>query len=227
MISVSNIMVGSLLMQETRQHILEILQDKTQATVDEIVVELKKRRGSIITAVTVRHHLSELLKEQLICLSQLRHRNTPGRPQQVYVLTEAAMAYFPNNYQPLANYLLGQIANSVPSSQINVLIEGVADCMASDANIPPGSLVQRLDHVVGYLNEHGYSAHWEKSPDGYSLHTANCPYHRLAEGNRMLCEMDMRLVASLLGVVPRLQSRISDGESTCSYFIPEDISQVS
>ncbi|MCA0453017.1 MAG: hypothetical protein LCI00_03465 [Chloroflexi bacterium] len=221
MMEVVNIVVGSLFMQETRQFILEILRQKSQATVDEIVTELKTRRGSVITAVTVRHHLGELLREELISLSNLRHRNSPGRPQQVYVLTEAAKDYFPNNYQPLVNHILNQLSNTVPLSQVNVLLDGVATCMAADAGIPDLPLLERLNCVVNYLNDHGYNAHWEKAEDGYFLYTANCPYHKAAEENLMLCDMDMKLVAALLGVVPRLKTRISNGDPACSYFIPE------
>lgn len=207
-------------MQETRQYILEILHEKNQATVDEIAVELEKRRGSVITAVTVRHHLGELLKEDLICLSQLRRRNSPGRPQQVYVLTEAAKDHFPNNYQQLVQNLLQNIQSTLSAQQSNVLFEGIANCMATEANIPDLPMAQRLEYVVCYLTDHGYNANWEQARDGYYLHTTNCPYHKVAEHSQNLCEMDMKLVTQLLGVVPRLQSRISSGASTCSYFIP-------
>jgi len=208
-------------MQETRQYILDILRVKNQATVDELVGELESRRGTSITAVTVRHHLNELLKEQLITTAELKHRDTPGRPQHVYVLTEAALEHFPSNYQSLVTHLLGQLTNSLSNTQINVLFEGVADHMAADAAVPFLSLVERLNYVVSYLNEHGYNANWQQGEDGFILNTNNCPYHQLAEGNRMLCEMDMRLVSSLLGIVPRLVSRISDGDAACSYFIPD------
>jgi predicted ArsR family transcriptional regulator len=209
-------------MQETRQYILDILRLKRQATVDELVGDLEKRRGSSITAVTVRHHLNELLKEQLITTSELKHRDSPGRPQHVYVLTDAAVEHFPSNYQPLLTHLLEQLTNSLSHTQINVLFEGIADHMAVDAAVPSLSLVERLNYVINYLNEHGYNADWERRDDGFILNTTNCPYHQLAEGNRMLCEMDLRLVSSLLGIVPRLMSRMSDGDSTCSYFIPDN-----
>ena len=208
-------------MQETRQYILDILRVKNQATVDELVGDLEKRRGTSITAVTVRHHLNELLKEQLITTAELKHRDSPGRPQHVYVLTEAALDHFPSNYQPLVAHLLEQLAISLSNTQINVLFEGVADRMAADAVIPILSLVERLNNVVRYLNDHGYNANWQHGENGFILNTANCPYHHLSGGNRMLCEMDMCLVSSLLGIVPRLVSRISNGDSACSYFIPD------
>lgn len=208
-------------MQETRQYILDILRLKHQATVDELVGDLEKRRGTSITAVTVRHHLNELLKEQLITTAELKHRDSPGRPQHVYVLTDAAVEHFPSNYQPLVTHLLEQLTTSLSNTQINVLFEGVADCMAANAAIPSLSLIERLDYVVSYLNDHGYNADWEHGESGFILNTTNCPYHHVAEGNRMLCEMDMRLVSSLLGIVPRLVSRLSEGDSACSYFIPD------
>ncbi|MBI1277041.1 MAG: hypothetical protein GC179_02825 [Anaerolineaceae bacterium] len=211
-------------MQETRQYILDILREKGQATVDEMVGDLQKRRGSAITAVTVRHHLNELLKEELITTTDLKHRDTPGRPQHVYILTTAAISHFPNNYQPLVNHLLEQLSNSFPGNEINVVFEGIADSMAANAAIPALSVSERLNYVVQYLNDHGYNAHWENNGHGFTLHTTNCPYHQVAKDNRILCEMDMRLVSSLLGVVPRLISRISDGDASCSYFIPDNSS---
>jgi predicted ArsR family transcriptional regulator len=208
-------------MQDTRQHILEILKDRGQATVDEIVTELRKRRGDI-TPVTVRHHLKELRKEDLITAPELSHRNAPGRPQHVYTLTERANECFPNNYQPLAVHLLNHLSSQLPPKEVNVILEGVACGMAADAHIPAVSLPERLDLVVDYLNQHGYNAQWEHHPDGFVLQTTNCPYHHIASATQTtLCDMDMRLVASLLGIVPRLIGRISAGDKSCAYMIPE------
>jgi predicted ArsR family transcriptional regulator len=208
-------------MQETRQFILDILRERGEATVDEIVTDLQKRRG-VITAVTVRHHLDRLQKDRLITTPQLRHRSAPGRPQHVYTLTEAARELFPNNYQPLAHHLIEQITSQFPPRQVNVILDGVADRMAIEANIPESPLTERLDRVVDYLNQHGYGARWEKHPDGYLLQTTNCPYHHISQSNQVLCEMDMRLVASLLGITPRLLGRMSGGAETCSYLIPDN-----
>ena len=208
-------------MQQTRRTILEILRKHGQATVDDIVHELRQQRGDIITSVTVRHHLNILLQEGLVATTELRRRNTPGRPQHMYTLTEKARAQFPNNYQRLAQGLLQELQKHVPPEGVNVILEGVAQHMAADAAIPDLPMSDKLNLAVEYLCDHGYEARWESGTDGYVLHTSNCPYHSLDGRNHALCEMDMRLVASLLGAVPRRLGRVSAGDETCAYLIPE------
>lgn len=208
-------------MQETRKQILEILRDRGEATVDDIVCDLEARRGSI-TAVTVRHHLAKLQDDGLVETPQMRHRATPGRPQHIYALTNQGDSIFPNNYQDLTTKLLAQMDVALPVSQVNVIIEGIADEMAREANVPAGTLDQRVRSVVDYLNKHGYEARSEYTQDGYILHTSNCPYHQVAQKTDTLCKMDMRLISQMLGVVPRLMSHIADGDETCSYLIPHN-----
>jgi predicted ArsR family transcriptional regulator len=69
------------------------------------------------------------------------------------------------------------------------------------------------------LNKMGYEAYWEACDGGHVLHTANCPYHKVSGRTDALCEMDMRLIASMLHVVPRVLHRIADGSATCAYMI--------
>lgn len=209
-------------MQETRRLILDILRERAQATVDDIVVELRKRRGDI-TAVTVRHHLTRLQEDELITAPEMRRRNAPGRPQHMYALTEKAQGYFPNNYQLLATSLFEQMQRHLPPDGVNVIFEGVATAMAANADIPAVPLDERLDHVVSYLTEHGYCASWEACEDGYILSTSNCPYHKIASSNgQTICDLDMRLVSELLGVVPRRISHRVNGDTVCAYLIPHE-----
>jgi predicted ArsR family transcriptional regulator len=209
-------------MQQTRRTILDILRKHGQATVDDIVHELRQQRGDIITSVTVRHHLNILLQEGLVTTAELRRRNTPGRPQHMYTLTDRARSQFPNNYQRLAQGLLQELQKRLPPEGVNVILEGVAQQMAVDAAIPDIPMSEKLNLAVEYLCDHGYDARWENDKDGYVLHTSNCPYHLLGGRTHTLCEMDMRLVASLLGIVPRRISGMSAGDETCSYLIPQN-----
>lgn len=211
-------------MQETRRIILDILRMHQQATVEDIVAELQQRRGSI-TSVTVRHHLMRLQRDGFIVAPELRRRTTPGRPQHVYMLTEKAREQFPNNYQRLAASLLEEMRKRLPPDGVNVIIEGVADALAGDVQIPPElPFQQRLELVTRLLTEQGYQAYWEARSDGYVLHTANCPYHQVATAEpadqRHLCALDMRLISNLLGAVPRRLDHMLDEGETCSYWVP-------
>lgn len=210
-------------MQQTRQHILEILRERGEATVDELVKALHTRIKHNITGVTVRHHLDVLRSEELVTEPKVRRSGAPGRPQYVYALTDKARAQFPNNYHHLLQHLFQQLKARLDESQVNVLLEGVADQMAAESGLPELGVIPitaRLDHVVNYLNAHGYQASWESVPEGYILRTRNCPYHHLTDEHRELCAMDMRLISGLLGIVPRNIGRISESDESCAYLIP-------
>jgi predicted ArsR family transcriptional regulator len=209
-------------LQETRRHILSILKDRGEATVEDLVEGLADRMKREMTSVTVRHHLERLRQEGLIEAPQIRRRSSPGRPQYSYSLSPKAMDYFPNNYAGLAGGLLQQIKSQLPPQQVNVIMEGMAESMATAAGIPQHvSLRSRLQYVVEYLNEHGYVAEWHSTDEGFMLSTTNCPYERLAGSHEELCGFDLKLVSSLLGVVPRFVGRLRDGDPACQYFIPQ------
>ncbi len=211
------------MIQETRQHILEILKAAGESTVDEIVESLHARTDKRVTAATVRHHLDVLRMNGLVEAPSVRRRDTPGRPQYVYHLTDKALDLFPTNYAGLARVLLDQMKRRLPGNEVNVIIEGAADQMAANAMIPSVPLEERLDHVVDFLNSQGYQASWEKAEnggDGYMLRTYNCPFENLAGTHTDVCDLDMHLMANLLGVVPRRVGQITTGERSCEYFIP-------
>jgi len=211
----------SLIMQQTRRQILDILKHKQESTVDEIVLALREMRGDKITAVTVRHHLGVLQDEGLINTAKPLHRSTPGRPQHVYLLTSKGLAYFPTNYQRVATGFINQMKQNLPDSTINVIIEGVASELSSEVYIPEdATMSERLNLVVKHLNSYGYEAGWEYSEEGYILYTDNCPYHHASQHDDTFCEMDMRLVSKMLGRVPRLMKRVAKGDERCSYLVP-------
>ncbi len=212
--------IRTLRMQETRRQILEILFDEGKASVDDIVTNLRNRRGDKITSVTVRHHLTKLQEEGLVSEPLMKHRSSPGRPSHIYELTNHGSSFFPNNYQQMTGKLLKHMTDTLPASAVNVIIEGIATDMADEADIPSGSISERLEAVVDFLNTKGYDARWETDSHGYILYTQNCPYHHVAQEHQNLCELDIQLISKMLGIVPRLRSRISQGDKTCSYLIP-------
>jgi predicted ArsR family transcriptional regulator len=203
------------MMQKTRQRILEYLKLHGEATVDELSKFLDH-----LTPVTVRHHLDVMRSEGLVEAPEIRRRITPGRPRYIYRLSANAQTLFPTNMDSLTGHILDELKDRLDDGQINVIFAGVADRMASA--LPPAPddepLKQRLSRVVALLSEQGYMASWEAHPEGYILHTRNCPYN-LADEHPEMCALDVRYISNLLGTVPRRLSHLLEGDHSCSYLV--------
>ncbi len=200
-------------MQATRYRILEIIKEQGDVTVAELAQQLD------MAPVSVRHHLDVLQGENLIASPRVRRTGTVGRPEQIYILTEAAEEFFPSNTENLAVALLDELKTMLPGPALGVIFERMADKMAAEANpLPANATVkQRLDNAVDFLNERGYLARWEQDGDAFVLFTLNCPYSGVADRHRELCRMDQRLIGQLLGHSPMPITRLSEGGCRCAY----------
>ncbi len=202
-------------MQATRQRILEILKEQQTATVEELAKELE------LTPVTIRHHLDILRSEGLVQAPQVKRRDTPGRPQHVYGLTEAADAYFPKNYAGFTDMMLHEMRDQVEPEKMRSILDGVATRMVSKASPAPANetLPQRMDRIVKFLNTQGYDASWEPTEGGCLLHAHNCPYHDVARENVEPCVMDASIITQMAGAAPQRVQWAFSGSNMCTYFI--------
>lgn len=209
-------------MQHQRQKIIEILKRRGSATVEELSSELH------ITSVTVRHHLDVLRSQGLVGEPTVRHRTSSGRPRHVYLLTAKAEELFPRNYENLARAVLDEIKSSLDTREINVVFEGVANRMLTDAPRPIAgeSVEARLDRAVKFLNEKGYVARWERCPEGIVVHTCNCPFDGIADQHRELCAVDLTLVSTVMGLTLRRVRYLAEGDDSCAYLLQEPASTV-
>lgn len=202
-------------MQATRQRILEILKERNAATVEELAQQLA------LTPVTIRHHLDILRSEGLVQAPQVKRRDTPGRPQHVYGLTDAADAYFPKNYAGFTGLMLTEMREQVETEQMRSILTGVATRMAAKAPAPAPNetMPQRLERVVKFMNSQGYDAEWRPAEGGCVLRARNCPYHDVARENVEPCVMDASLIAQLVGAAPQRIEWAFSGSNVCTYFI--------
>lgn len=207
-------------MQSRRQQILEILKDRGGCTVAELAAALD------ITSVTVRHHLDVLRTSGLVAEPEIRHRSSVGRPEYVFRLTDEAGSHFPKNYAGLAGDLLTTLKDRVPSSEFAALFAQLGERMASEAGEidEAQALPRRLDRLVGYLDDKGYMARWEKSAQGYVVHTRNCPYEALAQSHDEVCVADRTMIATMLHLPVKQVCHLQSGDDTCSYLVGELIS---
>jgi predicted ArsR family transcriptional regulator len=202
-------------MQATRQRILEILKERNTATVEDLAKDLE------LTPVTIRHHLDILRSEGLVQAPQVKRRDTPGRPQHVYGLTDEAESYFPKNYAGFTNLMLREMREQVEPERMRLIVNGVANRLVAQAPAPAlnETMPQRMDRVVKFLNAQGYEASWENAEGGCLLHARNCPYHDVARENVEPCMMDASMISQLTGSAPQRLKWSFNGDNMCTYFI--------
>lgn len=199
-------------MQATRERILKILQERRQATVDELSRELG------LTSATIRHHLDTLQSEGLVEMPDLVRRSTPGRPQYLFKLTDAAAQHFPKKYAELAEMLFAELEERLAPDELERVLRRMAgQIVAEFPSIPDEDFDSRVNRAVQFLNDKGYMARCTKSDAEYILQVSNCLYRDVAQAHAQLCKLDRELVARLVQVTPHHHSRMGEGEAVCLY----------
>ncbi len=210
-------------MQNVRQRILQILQERGQATVADLAEALN------MAPVSVRHHLDILQGDGLIRVDGVRRRRGAGRPQHVYALTPEAVLVFPKNYDEVLHYLLEALEQDLSPQEMDALVCRIAQRMASQFRAVPESEEERLERAVAFLNERGYMARWERGEDGVVLLLVNCPYAGLIAEHGQLCRLDAVLLQHLLGGDEEIivEETIREGAYRCQFRVPVAQSVVS
>jgi predicted ArsR family transcriptional regulator len=202
-------------MQSTRQEILEILKEERQATVEDLAQRLE------LTPMTIRHHLNVLQAQNLVEASKVRRSKAVGRPRLVYTLTDAADDLFPQGYGELARHLVSEVKNIVGDEAAGEIFSRVADRLIEKA--PPAvegqGFEERLEQVVGFMEEQGFLSRWDKKADGYVVTNVNCPYRHVSREHNEVCIMDHEILTKLLGVVPQRIGDMREDGGACSFLL--------
>ncbi len=203
-------------MQITRQRIIDLLRKQGQATVEELAEWVE------LTQMAVRHHLNVLQAEDLIEISHTKRQHKPGRPVQVYGLTNKARKLYPQEYIQLTDLLVQEVATRIGQDGVIDIFNSLAVRLVEDA--PPSRKAQpfeeRLDDVVGFLREKGYVVEWERMNGQYMIYHMDCPYRQFAQRHQEVCLMDAKILEDTLNVVPQRISCIAYHDDKCAYVIP-------
>lgn len=204
-------------MQPTRQKIVELLKERGQATVGEMAEAVG------LTQMAVRHHLNVLSAENLVITTSVRRMSQPGRPQQIYILTEAANQLFPEDYYQLASHLLDEVKATFGTQGLDELLHRIANSMAAEAPLlrPDQSSEERLDQLVQFLGEKGFTARWAKQGDDHLVWVLACPYRRVAREHNQVCHLDMQIIKDMLKVNPVRLTCMADDDRCCTYYISQ------
>jgi predicted ArsR family transcriptional regulator len=206
-------------MQATRQQIIEFLKEKGQATVEELAAAVN------LTPMAVRHHLNVLQAENLITASVIRRHTGPGRPSQVYQLTEAADGLFPVDYYSLTDYLLAELTQQLGQPSVVQIFCNIAHRLANEAPPPKPdqSFEERLDEVMAFLTEKGFVVDWEAQDNSYMIHAYSCPYRQIARDHTEVCLLDKQIISSMLDTNPTRIASLANDDGHCTYRLSKPI----
>ena len=188
-------------MQVTRKQIIEYLYAHHTAT----AVELSKILN--VTAANIRHHLSELKKQEMVEEIGNLPGEGRGRPKKRYSLTKKVLDHnLPGLVDSVLNVLLFE---TTPEETQNRSYQ-IAKIMLGNFVRHP-VLVQRFNLAMKWLNEHNYQSRWEASPTGPRFIYGHCPYVAIIDSNPVVCQIDIALLSQLTGSPIKQMTKIKYG----------------
>lgn len=205
---------------------------RANAPAERILMEIKMQgRQTAAGLAKVLGITGEAARQQLVRLAEqgLVHATSEpkgvGRPVQLWQLTEAAQARFPDTHARLTTELLDIIRSQLGDCALDSLIaarESETRQRYLDEVESADDLAARVATLARLRSEEGYMAEWREEPDGSFLLIENhCPICAAATACAGFCRAELAVFRSVLG--PGADIRRTDhiiaGGRRCAYAI--------
>lgn len=200
-------------MQATRQRILAILRERGQASVKDLAAVMG------LTPMAVRHHLHTLRGEGLVHVARVERRGSPGRPPQLYSLTPAGRASFPDGSQRMSHLLLADLHQSLPSRDWEWLVGRLVQRITPSEMLPrpDAPLPERLERAAVYLRRLSVEFRWHAGLDGEWLLRTACPFGVPEHRGGWACDLHRAMLGRLLGVSQEALAWAAPCQGGCTY----------
>jgi predicted ArsR family transcriptional regulator len=191
-----------------RQQVLDHLKRTGSAS----IADLMRLTGLAETAI--RHHLRNLEDAGFVRPAEERHRKGPGRPTQLYELTEAAEGLFPKRYPELLNLVLAALDDR---TLLGTVFDDIAIKLATQMrpSLEGLSGKARLEAAAQHLNLLGPLSEIEDTPAGWEVHAYNCPYLAAGRSFEAVCELAPRVITQATGMPAERPACQRDGQRAC------------
>lgn len=200
-------------MKSTRERIIHTLLHHPKMTTNDLAEAVG------INPISVRHHITNLLLENLVGAEEERHG--VGRPRLVYTLTESGLEKFPTRYLRLTTRIISQIKDKFPQPLVSEMFKELATTMAGEysSELAGLSVEDRLDVMKDLLGEEGFVVEWEKQGSHYLIHEITCPYLQVGQSHPEICNVDQTLISTMLAVPANKIQCILNGANHCTYIV--------
>lgn len=173
--------------------------------------------ASHVTATAVRQRLMRLMSQRLIQREPVRAGR--GRPKHFYRLTEKGLRLTGSNFTDLARALWREIGMVEDSGLREEMVARIARALAAQYadQIAGSTPAERMRSLAELLAQRRIPVAVEDLAKEVVMTTRACPYPRLAEQDRTICEMEKLLYSELLGQDVELTQCILDGGGDCRF----------
>jgi predicted ArsR family transcriptional regulator len=177
-------------------------------------------KATHVTAEAARQQLVRLAADGLV-VATAEPRGV-GRPAQVWGLTEAGNARFPDAHAELTAQLLGAIRTQLGEEVLDQLIDSrAAESRVAYAAALEGAsgLGERVDRLAEARTREGYMAKSWAEGEGYVLVENHCPICVAATACQGFCRTELDTFRAVLGpdaAVERTE-HIVQGDRRCAY----------
>src|SRR5581483_12447063 len=188
-----------------------LLQDKAGLTID----ELMERLG--VTRTAVRQHLAALQRDGEVARGGVRPSG--GRPQHVYVLTEAGAERFTRRYSWFADLLIGLLRSELGQEELRTRLtamgENAAGALLRGA-AADARLSARLGELAAAMRELGYETDPVNTREKEVV-ARNCIFHQLAVAKPEVCAFDLGRMAKYAGAKVDHVECMARGQHVCRF----------
>ncbi|TMD92708.1 MAG: hypothetical protein E6I73_01755 [Chloroflexi bacterium] len=200
-------------MDSRRETILAFLKIRGHASLGEVAAHLE------ISKQAALRHMEALEADALATVAPAEeHRR--GRPENVYKLTPAAHAHFPNAHRELA----GDLVEFLSEEQLKRFFERrTARLEAEYAPRLAGlDFEGRVRELAKLATEHGHMAEVVDLPNGrLAIRHCNCPIQDVAARTGLPCVNEQQMYERLLGSPVTRSTWMREAANDCTYEIKE------
>jgi predicted ArsR family transcriptional regulator len=209
----------------------DVLENSIRPAADRFLVLLKTRgpqtaadlgRASAVSGEAARQQLARLAADGLVIATA--ERRGVGRPVQVWRLTEAGNARFPDAHAELTGQLIRSIRTHLGEAALDRLIAARAAESTTAYAAALGSasdLGERVARLAEARTREGYMAESYADDGGYILVENHCPICVAATACQGFCHAELDTFRTVLGpdaVVERTEHLV-EGHRRCVYRI--------
>ena len=204
--------------RRTRRAIIHLLKQSGAADAHTIAEQLG------ISAMAVRQHLYALQDEQLIAYEE--EARPMGRPAKLWHLTAAADRFFPEGYAELTLSLIQSVTEAFGAEGLARLLDIRTKQqleMYRAQMKEQDSWQDRLETLADLRTREGYMANIIPQEDGSMLLVENhCPICAAAETCTGLCDRELEVFQTVLGVEVERTEHLLAGARRCAYRVVSD-----